>query len=88
MHENAVWPASGPQNCITPGSDDTAWTRSGLNLIVTMPKAKRKAEGELCEILWDVRISNSVSHFYSPIHAIFTVIAVFKEELGSEGNIF
>ena len=22
MHENAVWPASGPQNCITPGSDE------------------------------------------------------------------
>ena len=21
VHENAVWPASGPQNCITPGSD-------------------------------------------------------------------
>ena len=32
---------------------------------MTMPK--RKAEDELCEILWDVRMCNSVSHFYTPI---------------------
>ena len=40
--------------------------RPGRDL-VTMPKAKRKAEDELCEILWDVRMCNSVSHFYTPI---------------------
>ena len=32
-----------------------------------MPQTKRKAEEDLCEILWDEIICNSVSHLYAPI---------------------
>ena len=32
-----------------------------------MPKTKRKSEEDLCEMLWDDIIFNSVSHFYTPI---------------------
>ena len=32
-----------------------------------MPKTKRKAEDEECEILYDECMCNSVSHFYHPI---------------------
>ena len=43
VHENAVWPASGPQNCITPGSDVGALTATLLRTSSTSSTSEKSS---------------------------------------------